>query len=232
MFSIYQKTDRFLNIIVTHECNKQCPFCIDKYRGLSEYLTIDSLNKILLFAKSKNIDDILITGGEPTLHPNIVYISSLIKEAGFRTILTTNYTSPCIVKELDGIIDCFNISFYNQPELPKQKNFKSNLTLHALINKKQLATKKELDLFIAKYKGDILLKFSTLSVCNSWTKENQAVDYLDELDSEHTILFNEILGQIYKGAIIKRHDKIMNKNADQSYKAHLNGKIIKSWNRG
>ncbi len=83
-----------------------------------------------------------------------------------KLILTTNYSKPDIIKQLDGIIDNFNISFYNQNILPKQKDFKSDITLNVLLHKKQLNTKDELDNFIDKYKEYGQLKFSTLSICN------------------------------------------------------------------
>ncbi len=32
-------------LIVTHECNKNCKFCIDKYRGTAEYISIETCYK-------------------------------------------------------------------------------------------------------------------------------------------------------------------------------------------
>jgi len=230
-FEIDTSTNEFATLIVTHECNRDCVFCIDKYRGNVEYITIPTVIKHLKYAKSLGIKDILLVGGEPTLHPDIVEIARMVKEYGFNCILTTNYGYPDVVKKLDGIVDSFNISYYGGSNIPNQSNFKSDITINALIHKRQLSTKLELDKFIDKYKSYGDLKFSTLSVCNEWTKKNQKVDYLDELPGKRVVLFNEIEGIIYRGFIIKRHDRIINSSAHQSLKLHVDGKTSNSWDR-
>lgn len=231
MYDSKTKTTDFGSLVVTHECNKHCPFCIDKYRGNYEYITLTNVIKALEKAKELKLKDILIIGGEPTLHPNIVEIAHLIKSYGFRSIMTTNYTKPYIVKSLDGIVDCFNISFYNQPELPNQKDFESDITITALIHKKHLNTRMELDAFITKYKKHGHVKLSTLSICNDWTNLNQKVNYLDALNGEKFTIFGELEGLNYRGIIIKRNDKQIGINSYQSYKFHVDGEISQSWER-
>lgn len=218
-----------MSIVVTHECNKKCPFCIDKNRGILVYITIDKVLEALKHAKDKGIKDILLVGGEPTLHKDITTICKVVKLFGFNLILTTNYTLPEIVKKLDGIVDSFNISFYNQSPLPDRRNFHSDLTLSTLIFNGQLDTKQKLDEFIDKYKDRFILKFSTLAICNDWTKARQKVDYLDKLECEKVVLFDEIEGQIYRGFVIKRYDKIINPNASQSLKCLADGSISTHW---
>ncbi len=231
MFSINQKTSEYMNIVLTHECNKRCAFCIDRYRGSNEFISIDVVENALCQAKELGIIDILLTGGEPTLHPKVCEISCLVKSFGFRLIMTTNYTRPKIVVGLDGIVDCFNISYYNQSKLPKQLEFIADITLSTVIHKKQLGRKRELDEFILKHEKNMHLKFSTLSPCNDWAKNNQNVAYLDDLECEWVVLFNEMLGQLYKGAVIKRYDKVFHANTYQSLKCHVDGNISNSWNR-
>ena len=231
MFKVNTKTFDYMSIVLTHECNKKCPYCIDKYRGRMEYITLDNVKKAIAFAKSHNIKDILLVGGEPTLHPQVVEIAKMIKEAGFNTILTTNYTKPDVVKELDKYINSFNISFYNQKELPKQRDFKADLTLSTLLYKGGIDSKEKLDAFIEKYKDDFILKFSTLTVCNDWTLAHQKIDFLDSLDAKKIVLFNEIEGLIYNGFVIKRYDRIINHHADQSFKCHVDGTISDTWER-
>jgi organic radical activating enzyme len=232
MFDGKVKTTEYGSLVVTHECNKHCKFCIDKYRGQHEYITLENVNKALTKANEQGLKEILIVGGEPTLHPNIIEIAKMVKEFGFKSILTTNYTTPWIIKQLDGIVDCFNISYYNQRILPIQNDFISDITITTLIHKKQLPTKKQLDAFIDKYQNYGHLKFSTLSICNEWTKQMQKVEYLDLLDAEKLILFDEIEGLKYRDCIIKRYDKLINNNSYQSYKFHVDGEISQSWERG
>ncbi|MGN0929429.1 MAG: radical SAM protein [Alphaproteobacteria bacterium] len=231
MFNVNTKTSDYMSIVLTHECNKQCPYCIDKYRGRKEYITLDNIKKAITFAKKHNIKDILLVGGEPTLHPQVVEIAKMVKEAEFNTILTTNYTRPDVVKDLDKYVNSFNISFYNQKELPKQKDFKADLTLSTLLYKGGIDSKEKLDAFIEKYKDNFILKFSTLTVCNDWTSEHQKVDFLDSLNAKRIVLFNEIEGLIYKDYVIKRYDRIINLSAEQSFKCHVDGNISNSWER-
>lgn len=230
-FNYNVTVDDFATLIVTHECNKNCNFCIDKYRGNTEFISIENVIKAINYAKKHNIKEILIVGGEPTLHPKIIEISKIIKDFGLKTILTSNYSKPEIIKQLDGIIDCFNISYYNQKILPKQENFKSDITINVLLHKKQLSTKEELDKFIDKYKNYGQLKFSTLSICNNWTEKNQKLEYLDQLNGKRILLFNEIEGILYRDCVIKRFDRVISTNSKQSIKFHVDGEISKSWDR-
>lgn len=231
MFDGKIKTTEYGSLVVTHECNKHCHFCIDKYRGQAEYITLPNVEKALQFAKGKGLKEILIVGGEPTLHPNIIEIAKIVKQHGFKSILTSNYTTPLIIKQLDGIVDCFNISFYNQKRLPMQCCFVSDITITTLIHRQQLNSKLLLDEFIDKYKNYGHLKFSTLSICNEWTKQMQQVNYLDELEAEKILLFDEIEGLVYRNCIIKRYDKLINNNSYQSFKFHVSGEISQSWER-
>lgn len=232
MFKETQTTHDYMSVVLTHECNKKCVFCVDQYRGRKEYISMADVERAIEFAREHKIKDILLIGGEPTLHPDVKDIAIAFKACGFRVIMTTNYTKPDVVKGLDDIVDCFNISFYHQPILPKQKDFISDLTLHALIHSKQLYTVELLDAFIDAHQDNGHLKFSTLCPCNEWAKKNQIGDFLNDLDCEWVVLFNEILGQKYRGAIIKRYDRVINNRSHQSFKWHVDGKVSQSWDRG
>ena len=49
MFDPTITTADYMSIIVTHECNRNCPFCVDKHRGESEFITMESVNKAVSF---------------------------------------------------------------------------------------------------------------------------------------------------------------------------------------
>lgn len=220
-----------MSIVVTHVCDRACPFCIDGYRGNNEYIRLQDVAQALKIASLSGVKDILLVGGEPTLHPDIQEIARLVKLFGFNLILTTNYSRPDVIWQLDQYVDSFNISYYNQPNLPSQKDFTADLTLSALLFQGQLDTKEKLDGFIEKYATGYILKFSTLTVCNDWTRQRSRVDYLDSLPGETIILFGEIEGKIYRGHIIKRYDRVLIHNARQSLKCHVDGQVTRSWIR-
>lgn len=231
MFNIDTDTSKYASLVVTHECNKKCAFCIDRYRGRAEYISIPQVEAAVQVFIDNGIKDVLIVGGEPTLHPNIVDICKIIKKAGFNSILTSNFSFPEVVFKLDGIVDNFNISYYRQRMLPRQRELISDLTISALIHADQLNCKSNLDLFIDAFSNSAHLKFSTLSICNEYTRKNQYVEYLDSLPGEKVVLFNEIEGIVYRNCVIKRYDRVVNNNSHQSLKFHVDGEVSRSWQR-
>lgn len=230
MFDPSTQTSDYMSVIVTHECNRRCPFCIDKQCGQPGMISMDSIEKAIRFGKEHGIRDILLVGGEPTLHPDIHTIAQRFSLNGFKVILTSNFDDLNKIYDLDPYVDCFNMSNYGQqlPDFSKIQH--ADLTLSTLIYKHHLNTREALDEFIDRLKSlPIALKFSTLSLCNDFTKNEQEVNYLDELPGERLVLFNEILGQIYRGQLIKRYDRVVNPNAAQSYKCHPDGTISQEW---
>lgn len=231
MFDIKTSTADYANLILTHNCNKNCAFCVDDKRGELGDMTAETVAKAIRHATENKIKEILLIGGEPTLHPQVIAIAKDLRSRGFVTVLTTNYTKPDIVQQLDGIVDNFNISYYGQKDLEALKDFKSDATIHALVHDKQLETKEKLDAFIGKYQGYGHLKFSTLAPANKFCIENSKnLDYLKDLGATPVVLFEEIEGLLYRGTIIKLHHvPRINENARQSWKYHVNGTISRTW---
>lgn len=228
MFDPNTRVTDFMTLIVTHQCNLNCSYCIDQRRGAAEMITLANVEKAITFAAGNGIKDILITGGEPTLHPDIVKIAKIIHDSSLRVIITTNLTNLDIIYELDRYTDCFNLSFYKPDVLPDPRIMRADCTLSSLIYPGRLDSRERLDLFIDILQDLFYLKFSTLAV-NQYNEKNQHVDYLDRLPAKKIILFNEIIGQLYRGHVIKRPDQIINVSAEQSYKMHPDGTINKSW---
>lgn len=198
MYNAKTTENDYVTLIVTHECNRHCPFCIDRYRGNNEYIKMVDVRRGLEFAKEFGAKDILLLGGEPTLHPEIVEIAKEVKRYGFNCVLTTNYSNPEVVRSLDGIVDSFNISYYGQRNLPDQKDFISDITLSTLIWKGRFQSLADFDEFIDQYGSRFHLKFSTLEGCNDWCVRHQKVDFLDNLPgAEDIVLFGNNLGHIY-----------------------------------
>lgn len=67
------KTDLYL--IIDSRCNLHCPFCIRKNLSSNDDMSIETVDEILDVAPSLfNVGAIIITGGEPTLHPDFIDI--------------------------------------------------------------------------------------------------------------------------------------------------------------
>lgn len=232
MFNLKIKTSDFIHIMVTNRCNRRCPFCFDENRKFGKDITKEDYLKILNKAKENNIKEVCILGGEPLLHPDIIWIVKTCKEYGFKTVMTTNYVKPDVLKACDPYLDSINISYYDQKQLPDQKDYHADISLSALIYKGRLDNKKDLDDFIDQYKNQFHLRLATLEPTPRFPKELCDVSaFLDTLEYDQKIsLFGQIEADIYRGVTIKRHDISLPKFEQPfSFNGHVNGDYDRSW---
>ncbi|MDY0221124.1 MAG: anaerobic ribonucleoside-triphosphate reductase activating protein [Desulfobacterium sp.] len=94
------------SVIFTTGCNFVCPYChnpdlVGKVRPGGGGGSIDQ-GEIFSFLKKRRglIDGVVITGGEPTLQPDLEQFMVEVKELGFSVKLDTNGTRPETVKTL------------------------------------------------------------------------------------------------------------------------------------
>lgn len=226
-------SDKLL-IILTKECNRNCPFCIDRpnrkyYKDYKPFIDLETVKDILKFAEEHNIKTIALNGGEPTMHPQVVDIAKMIKEKGFELKIFTNFDLPEVIKQLDGIVDIIRISYYGPMELPNQKDFKSKITLKIMLTKSTFPTFDSLVNFIKEHTNDFYdIKIHTLMQNNDYSI-NAQVDYLDYINEHYPLKRNE-KGDYYHdfmGYQIERED-LPNIDYDieqRLFKAHMDGTI-------
>ena len=100
-------------------CNFRCPFChnsdllpaaTEAYMDLPTFFAFLEKRKGLL-------DAVCITGGEPTLSPDLEPLLRGIKERGFAAKLDTNGTRPAVLKRLvaEGLLDYVAMDIKNSP---------------------------------------------------------------------------------------------------------------------
>lgn len=95
--------EKVATIVFTQGCNLRCMYCqnsellSDKLKGEENYL-LDFI-KYLENRKGK-IEGVVITGGEPCLHPDLIQFIDLIRTMGYLVKLDTNGTYPERLKEL------------------------------------------------------------------------------------------------------------------------------------
>lgn len=75
---------------MTEKCNMQCPFCFGT--KCSNNINIDYILRFLGYARLYGCQNIVISGGEPTLHSDFIPIVRDIKNMGYRLFLSTNGT--------------------------------------------------------------------------------------------------------------------------------------------
>ena len=100
--SLIDYPSKIAAVIFTGGCNFRCPFCQNS--DLVNVINLQLYNEDEIFEhleKRKNVlDSVCISGGEPTLQPDLKNFISKIKAMGFLIKLDTNGTKPKILKEL------------------------------------------------------------------------------------------------------------------------------------
>jgi len=113
-FTMLDYPEKVAAIIFTPGCNMRCKFCHNK-----EFVLPKEIKKIrpsfipekavLNFFESRKgkLDGIVISGGEPTLQPDLRQFIEKVRKMGFLVKLDTNGNLPDIMKELvnDGLVD-------------------------------------------------------------------------------------------------------------------------------
>ena len=96
-------------ILYTNTCNFRCPYCHNGLTLLQDSPDPIPFEEILAFLKKRVgiLDGVVISGGEPTLMPDLEDKIRAIKELGYEVKLDTNGTNPGILKHLidEGLID-------------------------------------------------------------------------------------------------------------------------------
>ena len=101
-------------------CNLRCPYCHNPDLVLTKdngkYISEKEFFEFLLSRKGK-LDGVCITGGEPTLYPNLTNLIRRIREMGFLVKLDSNGTVPEILKLLlrEKLLDYVAIDIKNAP---------------------------------------------------------------------------------------------------------------------
>ena len=197
---------------------------------------MENIKNALDFAKAEHIETIAISGGEPTLHPDIIKIASTLHKGNCKLAIYTNYDFKDKVKSLDGLIDYIFISYYGQT-MPNPNDFKkSKLVITVLLLKNYFKTIEDLDAFIERYKDTAILLFSVPTDINDYCEE-QTVDFLEQINKSNPnteYLPDGTIIQKYKNYIVKRPDlpKAFIKIDSYSYKMRLDGKISRFYSDG
>ena len=103
-------SDRTACTVFLAGCNLRCPFCYNPglvvfYDG-KESLSENDLSAFHSTRVGK-LDGVCVSGGEPTVHPELPALLSMICELGFQVKLDTNGTNPRMLYEIlrDGLAD-------------------------------------------------------------------------------------------------------------------------------
>lgn len=105
-------------IQVTRHCNQRCVFCSNPPRDAT--LTPDEVRGAAARLRDAGYTGLMLTGGEPTVHPHIARIVSTVKKLGFETRIITNGQKTAekgFLKQLaDAGLDSLTVSLYSSRE--------------------------------------------------------------------------------------------------------------------
>ncbi|HAZ30685.1 TPA: anaerobic ribonucleoside-triphosphate reductase activating protein [Candidatus Acetothermia bacterium] len=112
LLSLLDYPGRVSAVVWTVGCNLRCPFCYNGELVLPELgadLPQLSPRGVLgrLRERAGFLDGVVVTGGEPTLHPDLPTFLREVKRLGFLVKLDTNGTRPAVVRSLaeDRLVD-------------------------------------------------------------------------------------------------------------------------------
>ena len=105
--------------VFLHYCNYRCPFCHNSelLEGKPEPLMSEEEFFKFLASRQGLLDGVCVSGGEPTLTPDLADFLKRIKEMGFAVKLDTNGSNPQILKQLvaNGLVDYVAMDVKNSP---------------------------------------------------------------------------------------------------------------------
>jgi pyruvate formate lyase activating enzyme len=104
----FQKTSlidypgKVASVIFTQGCNFRCPFCHNRdlveHLAMKELLAEAQVLGYLAFRRDK-IQGVVVTGGEPTLQPDLLNFLAKLKALGYAVKLDTNGSRPDVLRE-------------------------------------------------------------------------------------------------------------------------------------
>ena len=117
-FSMVDWDGKIVCTLFASGCNFRCPFCHNASLALAEGNEIDQDEIFEFLEKRKGLlDGVCLSGGEPTLHHDIIDFATKIKAMGYNLKLDTNGTNPQAVQSLieKGLVDYIAMDIKNSP---------------------------------------------------------------------------------------------------------------------
>ncbi len=107
---------RLSSVLFCGGCNFRCPFCHNSDLVLRHHQIEDvPLEYVLLTLRKYRdwVENVVVTGGEPTTHLNLFHFLARIRNEGMKIKLDTNGSNPSVLKGLtnEGLIDYVAMDF-------------------------------------------------------------------------------------------------------------------------
>jgi pyruvate formate lyase activating enzyme len=126
-------------VVFTGGCNFRCPWCQNRDLVLRPETLPLILEEEILTAMEKRrgwLDGVAITGGEPTLQPDLRDFCGRVKERGFQVALETNGSNPGVLEDLirRGLVDYISMDV-KAPLTPERYRVLTGVDSDAVFNR-------------------------------------------------------------------------------------------------
>ena len=171
-------------ILVTNECNLKCEFCVAENFVREQGKFIDIENLQLEEIANQGVKFITLSGGEPTLYPDLHKLTHKLKESNLfdGICIITNFTKP------ENLVKCVeDFSFIrvslgvykNKNTLDKinkfiQENPTAEVRVQVLLSDLGFSTIEDLQWLRENLDDRVTIACSTLRLSNNWCREHQA----------------------------------------------------------
>lgn len=106
-------------ILFVRGCNFRCPFCHNTSLVCGGAENNYPEEDILAFLKKRQglLDGVVISGGEPTLYPELIPFLHKVRDLGYAIKLDTNGTNPTLLKQIlrENLADYVAMDIKNSP---------------------------------------------------------------------------------------------------------------------
>ncbi len=160
--------DKVASIVFTAGCPFRCGYCHNPQFVLPDQIqklmpAMIPEEKFFKFLESRVglLDAIVVSGGEPTIHPDLPDFFRKIKDMGFLTKLDTNGTNPDMVQKLinEKLIDFVAMDIKATPE-KYEKTVSAQVNTDDLIRTKELIMNSNID---HEFRTTVIQEFHTES---------------------------------------------------------------------
>ena len=91
---------RLVTLYLTERCNSRCVSC-DYWRHGRQDMALATVQQLLPGLKALGVEQVLLSGGEPLLHPHWVEMATLLRAQGLKLWLLT--AGLALAKQLDEV---------------------------------------------------------------------------------------------------------------------------------
>lgn len=142
--SLVDYPEEIAAVLFTRGCNFMCPYCQNGHligrKHEKDDLDLDIADALMMLKERRSfLDAVVISGGEPTLHPELVDDIAAIKELGYLVKVDTNGTNPIMLGQLleRQLVDYIAMDIKAPLEFEKYKNACFRLSSRDFFNIRQ-----------------------------------------------------------------------------------------------